>query len=102
MGGGPVGAAEEQRHDDGRHGDGVHELGQEEQGEADRGVLGVEAADQLLSASTRSKGGRLSSAVMAIKKKKKGTTPGADDVPAAEKVCGLGVDDRPGATATRR
>ena len=42
-----VGAAEEERHDDGRHGDGVHELGQEEQAEADGRVLGVEAADQL-------------------------------------------------------
>ena len=43
-----LGAAEEQRDDDGRHRDRVHELGQVEEGEADRGVLGVEAADQLL------------------------------------------------------
>ena len=41
-------ATEEQRDDDGAHRDGVHELGQEEQREADAGVLGVEAADELL------------------------------------------------------
>ena len=40
--------AEEQRDDDGAHRDRVHELGQEEQREADAGVLGVEAADELL------------------------------------------------------
>ena len=45
---GPSGPAEEQRHDDGRHRDGVHEFGEEEQGETHRGVLGVEAADELL------------------------------------------------------
>jgi len=41
-------AAEEQGDDDGAHGDRVHELGEEEQGESNRGVLGVEAADELL------------------------------------------------------
>ena len=41
-------AAEEQRDDDAAHRDRVHELGEEEQGEPDAGVLGVEAADELL------------------------------------------------------
>ena len=80
----PVRAAEEQRHDDRRHRDRVHELGQVEEREADRRVLGVEAADELLSASTRSNGGRLSSAVMAIRKRKNGTNAEPDEVPVPE------------------
>ena len=41
-------SAEEQRHRDRRHRDDVHELGEEEDRETDTGVLGVEAADELL------------------------------------------------------
>ena len=41
-------SAEEQRDRDRRHRDEVHELGEEEDREPDAGVLGVEAADELL------------------------------------------------------
>jgi len=70
----PAGPEEERDHDR-RHGDGVHELREKEYGEAKRGVLGVKTPTSSLSASTTSKGGRLSSAVMAMRKIAKGTKP---------------------------